>query len=36
VALDTHNSLIHAEHKLVATLGVDDLVVVEIKDEVLV
>jgi mannose-1-phosphate guanylyltransferase len=36
LALDTHNSLIHAEHKLVATLGVDDLVVVETKDAVLV
>ncbi len=36
LALDTHNTLIHAEHKLVATLGVDDLVVVETKDAVLV
>ena len=36
LALGTHNSLIHAEHKLVATLGVDDLVVVETKDAVLV
>jgi mannose-1-phosphate guanylyltransferase len=36
LALDTHNSLIQAEHKLVATLGVDDLVVVETKDAVLV
>jgi mannose-1-phosphate guanylyltransferase len=36
LALGTHNSLIHAEHKLVATLGVDDLVIVEKKDAVLV
>jgi len=36
LALDTHNTLIHAEHKLVATLGVDNLVVVETKDAVLV
>jgi len=36
LALDTHNTLIHAEHKLVATLGVGDLVVVETKDAVLV
>lgn len=36
LTLGTHNSLIHAEHKLVATLGVDDLVVVETKDAVLV
>jgi mannose-1-phosphate guanylyltransferase len=36
LALDTHNSLIHADHKLVATLGVDNLVVVETKDAVLV
>jgi len=32
LAPDTHHSLIHAEHKLVATLGVDDLAVVETKD----
>ncbi|MBE0508160.1 MAG: mannose-1-phosphate guanylyltransferase/mannose-6-phosphate isomerase [Marinospirillum sp.] len=36
LALQTQNSLIHAEHKLVATLGVQDLVVVETKDAVLV
>lgn len=30
------NSLIHAEHRLVATVGVDDLVIVETKDAVLV
>lgn len=32
----THNSLVYSEHKLVATLGVDDLVIVETKDAVLV
>jgi mannose-1-phosphate guanylyltransferase len=36
LAIKTSNSLIHAEHKLVATLGVEDLVVVETKDAVLV
>lgn len=36
LALDSKNSLIHAEHKLVATVGVDDLVIVETKDAVLV
>lgn len=36
LAINTTNSLIHAEHKLVATVGVDNLVVVETKDAVLV
>lgn len=36
LTLNTHNSLVYAEHKLVATVGVDDLVVVETKDAVLV
>ena len=36
LAVNTRNSLIHAEHKLVATLGVKDLVVIETKDAVLV
>ena len=36
LAVNTRNSLIRAEHKLVATLGVEDLVVVETKDAVLV
>lgn len=36
LALDTSNSLIYAENKLVATLGVDNLVVIETKDAVLV
>jgi mannose-1-phosphate guanylyltransferase len=33
---DTRNSYIHASNKLVATVGVDDIVVVETKDAVLV
>lgn len=32
----THNSYVHAEHRLVAVVGVEDLVVVETKDAVLV
>lgn len=33
---DTHNSLVHAESRLVTTVGVDNLVVIETKDAVLV
>ncbi len=33
---DTRNSLIHAEHRLVASVGLDDLLVVETADAVLV
>lgn len=33
---DTHNCLVHAEGRLVATLGLQDVVVVETKDGVLV
>jgi mannose-1-phosphate guanylyltransferase len=36
IALDTRNSLVMAEKRLVAALGVDDLVVVETMDAVLV
>lgn len=36
LALETSNSFIQAEHKLVATVGVDNLIVVETKDAVLV
>lgn len=36
MALDTRNSFVHAESRLVATLGVEDLVVVETRDAVLV
>ncbi|MGN5151067.1 mannose-1-phosphate guanylyltransferase/mannose-6-phosphate isomerase [Aeromonas enteropelogenes] len=32
----THNSFIYAQHRLTATVGIDDLVVVETKDAVLV
>lgn len=32
----THNSFIYAQHRLTATVGVDDVVVVETKDAVLV
>ncbi len=35
-AVDTRNTLVVAEHRLVATLGCDDLVVVETADAVLV
>ncbi|WP_105169146.1 mannose-1-phosphate guanylyltransferase/mannose-6-phosphate isomerase [Pseudoalteromonas sp. T1lg23B] len=35
-ALDTHNTLIHSEDKLVATLGVQDLVIINTKDALLV
>lgn len=33
---DTRNSLIHSTHRLVATLGLDDMVIVDTKDTVLV
>lgn len=33
---DTQNSYVYSQHRLVATVGVDDLVVVETKDAVLV
>lgn len=36
LAHDSRNTLIRAEHRLVATLGVEDLVIVETKDAVLV
>ncbi|CAK0743687.1 mannose-1-phosphate guanylyltransferase [Gammaproteobacteria bacterium] len=36
ISLDTHNSLVLAEHRLVATVGMDDVVVVETADAVLV
>lgn len=36
LTFDSHNSLIHAENKLVATVGVENLIVVETKDAVLV
>lgn len=36
IAADTRNTLVHAENRLVATVGVKDLVVVETQDAVLV
>jgi len=36
VAMDTHNSLIHSNGKLVTVLGMDDVVVVETKDALMV
>tara|TARA_R110002167_G_scaffold52570_2_gene151637 strand:+ start:1386 stop:2792 length:1407 start_codon:yes stop_codon:yes gene_type:complete len=33
---NTQDSLVHAEHRLVATIGVQDLIIVETKDAVLV
>jgi len=36
VVIDTKNSLIHASHRLVGTVGVEDLVIVETADAVLV
>ncbi|MFO1352516.1 MAG: mannose-1-phosphate guanylyltransferase/mannose-6-phosphate isomerase [Gammaproteobacteria bacterium] len=36
LAVDSHRSFIHAQSRLVATVGVDDLVVVETPDAVLV
>ncbi|WP_044874953.1 mannose-1-phosphate guanylyltransferase/mannose-6-phosphate isomerase [Pseudomonas sp. LFM046] len=36
LAQGTHNTFVHADSRLVATVGVDDLVVVETKDAVLV
>jgi len=36
LAHDTSNSFIHADHKLVATVGVENVVVVETKDALLV
>ncbi len=36
LAVDTHNSYLHAEHRLLATVGVSDLIVVETNDAILV
>jgi len=36
IAQDTHNSLIHAETRLVSTLGLENIVVIETADAVLV
>lgn len=36
MTVDTHNSFIHSENKLVAAIGIDDLVIVETDDAVMV
>jgi len=36
LVMNLHNSLIHAEQKLVAAVGIDDFIVVEAKDALLV
>ena len=36
VAIDTHNTFVHAEDRVVATVGVDNLVIVDTPDAVLV
>jgi mannose-1-phosphate guanylyltransferase/mannose-6-phosphate isomerase len=36
ITIETNNSLIHATHRLVGTVGVDDLVIIETADAVLV
>lgn len=36
IAVDTKNSYLHSESKLIATVGLDDIVVVETKDAILV
>jgi mannose-1-phosphate guanylyltransferase len=36
ISHDSRNNYVHADHRLVATIGLDDLVVVETKDAVLV
>jgi len=36
LSVDTRNTLVHANHRLVSTVGVDDLIVVETSDAVLI
>lgn len=36
VAINTRNSLVHSQHRLVATVGLEDVVVVETRDALLV
>ena len=36
IVLDTHNTLIHSPKKLVATIGLQDLIVVETHDALLI
>ncbi len=36
IAVNSVNSYLHAENKLIATVGIDNLIVVETKDAILV
>jgi len=36
LTIDCHNSFIHAEHRLVSVIGIDDLIVVETGDAVMI
>jgi mannose-1-phosphate guanylyltransferase/mannose-1-phosphate guanylyltransferase/mannose-6-phosphate isomerase len=36
LTVDSHNSFIHAEHKLVTVIGINDLVVVETSDAIMI
>ena len=36
IALDTHDTLIYSPHKLVATIGMQDLIIVQTKDALLI
>ena len=36
IGIESRNNYVHAEHKLVATLGINDLVIVDTKDALLV
>jgi mannose-1-phosphate guanylyltransferase/mannose-6-phosphate isomerase len=36
ISFDSHNNLLHAHHRILATVGVNDLIVVETSDAVLV
>jgi mannose-1-phosphate guanylyltransferase len=36
MAIDTNNSIVHAQDKLVATIGLEDIAIVETKDAILV
>lgn len=36
MAINTHNSLVQSHHRLVTTVGVEDLIIIETKDAVLV
>jgi mannose-1-phosphate guanylyltransferase len=36
VGIDTHDSLIHADGKLIVTIGLKDIIVVETEDTILI